>query len=261
MVELFFSQTNPARIASPKLLTTNPADLSKMEFLKHFSPLPAQTALLGVCEDGFPVLFDLLDERPGALLVVGQPDSGKTTLCKLIVTSLSKNNDFHAARYAVITSHPQEWADFTKTDQETGMCLAVENAADETAGDLILHLAERAEQRHDGHRMGAPVILFVDSLEFIAKVDSDIRLNFEWLIQNGARAQIWVVASLRAELMLSMGRLVNQFPTLLVGAMSQEAARRLSGLDQVQPHQFIAGRQFAARINRTWRAFWLPVME
>jgi len=49
------------------------------------TPLPAATAVLGLCDDGAPLLLRLPSPDVAHVLISGMPGSGKTALCQTIM--------------------------------------------------------------------------------------------------------------------------------------------------------------------------------
>src|SRR5271169_4634217 len=92
------------------------------ELLNKFNYIPPQTAFLGVCEDGQPVLFDLTDHRVGPLLIMGDEGSGKTSLLKVLVQSAVSINSPSEINYLVFSQKPRDWQDLTSQGLRTGHC-------------------------------------------------------------------------------------------------------------------------------------------
>ncbi len=217
--------------------------------------LPAQTAILGICDDGYPVLFDLMDERPGALLVMGATGSGKTRLLKMIVKSAVSLNSPYEVKYSLITSQPEEWADLNQTG---GHCHSAAADYEDAAGENIIRLAETASARKTGRQEGAAILLVVDDLRFIITADSDVRLNFEWLLKNGPASGIWPVVALAEHNALDMPRIISQFHTRIIGRMPAASSKRLALFDGLDTENLETGKQFAVRVQNDWLNFWLP---
>jgi len=237
--------------------TVRPGSLPRsLEQILALNPhLPIQTAILGMCEDGYPVLFDLLDERPGPLLITGETGCGKTRLLKMIIKTAISLNSPYEVRYSLVTSNPDEWSEFSTPG---GHCLAATPEYESAAGDNIIRLAEIASARRKGRQEGAAILLVVDDLRFINRVDADVRLNFEWLLKYGPAAGIWPVVSLSEQNALEMPRVVSQFHTRIIGKMSAASSKRLAIFDGLASENLETGKQFAVRVQDDWLSFWLP---
>lgn len=235
--------------------TVEPFSLS--EILKQMSPLPKRTGLLGKSADGLPVLFNLTDPRPGSLLILSDHHSGKTRLLKTLVLSLAKHNKAEDVRFAVISARPEEW-DEEETRYPTHFMKVTSNIAAD-AVDLIYHLGDLVEDRQKSGRGGTAYVLLFDGMDTLPHMDFDLRANFEWLVQFGARHQIWTAATLDPSSMIEQRHYADLFRTRITGTVTEPktASRLLS-----PPLQRIAAdssdRHFAVRIKQNWLKFYLP---
>lgn len=57
-----------------------------------YSPIPPVTAILGLAEDGAPLLIRLPSPNVGSVMIVGNEGSGKTTLLHTVLLSLAMSN-------------------------------------------------------------------------------------------------------------------------------------------------------------------------
>ena len=97
-------QTRPAEPVTPLP--------SLREVISSAAPLPQEALLLGLAEDGLPVLLNLYDPVPGPLLLTGDPASGKTALMQTIASAIGLMHSPSEVEYGVITDHPEDWRDF-----------------------------------------------------------------------------------------------------------------------------------------------------
>jgi hypothetical protein len=232
--------------------------LTVEQILERYTHIPAQTIILGICEDGLPVLFDLMDDHPGPLLITGDAGCGKTMLMQnMVKIAVSLNSPFEV-KYATITSNPEEWSGFLGNDSRSH-CFASHADYDENAGNTIMRLAEIAEQRRCGREEGPAILLMIDDLRFIAKADFDVRLNFEWLLKSGPSLQIWPVVSLPTAAAMEMSRVVSYFRTRIIGKMPAGTRTKLTLYDGLSTENLQTGKQFAVRVQDDWLKFWLPV--
>ncbi len=218
---------------------------------------PKHTAILGQTTDGLPLLFNLTDPRPGSLLVTADRFSNKTTLLKIIATSLARLNRAEEVRFAVITAKSEEWADLESRFPAYFMNIVNSNSVE--AEDLIYHLCDLVEARQNGMRAGTAYVLLFDGMEALANMDIDLKANFEWLVRCGASQRIWPVAAIDSNKILANNRYVELFRTRIVGSVNdpQLAARLL-------PPRFHNNsieenpRTFTVRIHQHWLQFFIP---
>ena len=230
------------------------------ELIRAGSSLPAHTAVLGICADGLPVLFDLLDARPGPFLVTGDPGCGKTALLHTLLHTAAALTNPAELRFTVLAAKPQEYAALASGADTAAHCDGIFDSRQPAAWDQILRAAEVAEQRYAEGRAGTPLLLVLDDLRFIGEVDSTVRLNLEWLFQNGPAAHVWPLAALPTQAALQMGRWTRLFGTRLIGHMPAESARRLALFGDLDAQQLRAGREFALHLEDGWLRFFLPLL-
>lgn len=236
-------------------------NMTLRQAIASFSHLPPQTAILGVCEDGLPVLLDLTDDRPGPLMVCGDDGVGKTDLMQALVQTAISLNSSNEVKYSVIASAPEQWAALDGARTRDRHCFGFASAYSDEAGGVIMKLAEIAEQRRTGRGNGPAILLVIDDLQFMARADFDVRLNFEWLLKNGPSLQVWPVVSLPTQAALDMSRMVTYFHTRLIGHMESSPGNRLSLYDGLDAENLEPGKQFAVRVDDQWLNFWLPARD
>ncbi len=236
------------------------AETSLRDLIRACSSLPAHTAVLGMCADGLPVLFDLLDARPGPFLVTGDPGCGKTALLHTLLHTAASLTNPAELRFVVLAAKPQEYAALASGADTAAHCNGIFDSRQPAAWEQILRAAEVAEQRYAEGRAGTPLLLVLDDLRFIGEVDSTVRLNLEWLFQNGPAAHVWPLAALPTQAALQMGRWTRLFGTRLIGHMPAESARRLALFADLPAQDLRAGREFALHLEDGWLRFFLPLL-
>jgi hypothetical protein len=231
-------------------------DLDIGQFLEKYSGLPPQTIAIGMSADGSPVLFDLSDPSLGAILVLAEHNESSLAFLRLILHSAM---NVHAPfKTLIISSQPDIWEVEVKPFISAGKCLGCYGVDDSQSGAWVMRLAKRVEQRYKGRRNGAPVIMLVDDLSFLTRADSDVRLNFEWLLSNGPQMGVWIVVALTTSNAMLVGRWVRFFHTRILGKMPAKAALRLGMYAGLQSDRLVEQRQYAVHIQDTWLTFWLP---
>lgn len=236
--------------------------MSVRQMLAAFgSNIPAQTAILGVCDDSLPVLLDLTDDHPGPILVCGDENCGKTALMQSVLQTAISTNSSYEVKYAVIASNPEEWSSYDHSQAADNHCYSFHGYFENGASETIVRMAEIAEQRRVGREEGAAIMLMIDDLRFMAKADFDVRNNFEWLLKNGPSCQIWPIVSLSTAAALEMPRLVTNFRTRLIGHMEPGNTSRLSLFGGLAAECLEPGKQFAVRVQEQWLNFWIPTQD
>jgi hypothetical protein len=236
--------------AAPRI----PAYPTLENVLAKLMPLPKDGLFLGVASDGLPVLLNLSDPRPGALLLMGDRPSGKTDFLQGVARAASMIHSAGDLRYAVVTSHRQEWEGWDSLPH----CLGLWDAKDASLKDLLFDLSERVQLSgsHETH------LLLVDDLQSLENLDSETQENFHWLLANGASGRVWTIATLNADQASSLPVWVRTFGTRIYGRIGDPAlAERLTSMPGANLRTLLSGAQFCIREKSHWLRFWLPLSK
>jgi hypothetical protein len=222
--------------------------------LAKFMPLPKDGLFLGVASDGLPVLLNLSDPRPGALLLLGDSQTGKTDFLQGVACAASTTHSPNHLRYAVVTTHRQEWEEWESTPH----CLGVWEASDTSLRDLLFDLSERV-QLSGSHET---LLLLVDDLQSLANLDSETQENLHWLLENGSSGRVWTIATINADQASGLPLWVRDFGTRIYGRIADPVlADRLTPMPGANLRTLFSGAQFCIREKSHWLRFWLPLSK
>jgi len=232
--------------------TPVPAPPTLDSILTEIGPLPREALFLGVASDGLPVLLNLHDPLPGPLLVTGEAGAGKTGFLKSIVNSLTQTHKPDDLQYGVITDHVDEWDRVENTKHRVGMF----SANHKSAQDLMLSLATWA---HKNKNAKQSVLLLIDDLEAVAKLDFDALQSFRWLLARGPSRRVWPVITLSADRYGQVLSWIPIFRTRIFGRIrNARVAEVLSSDNSSGLAKLEAPVQFSLRENGKWVKFCLP---
>ncbi len=234
---------------------SKPASLN--DLIRQMPALPLQTAILGESSEHTPVLFDLNDPRPGSLLIVGERYAGKTGLIKTMVHSLLRTNRPYEVQFSVISAKPGQWS--LEENRYGDYFKVITSNYERDAADAILAACDLIESRQHGRMSGGAHLVILDGMDTLPYMDFDVRLNFEWLLQEGPFYQVWPVVACDVQTARQHPQWISLFRSRLTGYIEDPTtARELSLLPTVDFSAFERGRQFAVRIGRANLQFWTP---
>jgi S-DNA-T family DNA segregation ATPase FtsK/SpoIIIE len=195
----------------------------------HLS-IPPVTAILGLGEDGTPLLVRLPSPDVAHVLVAGTTGSGKTVLLRAMALSLALRHPSSRDLNLVLID-PRAGAAFDCLASLPHLARSVIRDTEE-AGEVLASLLRLMEMR-DRKRVNAPpVIVMIDELTDLVMVGGQAMENaITRLLQRGRGAGLHVVAATQKPTAAVIGSLVKAlFPVRVVGKVtSSEDARVASG--------------------------------
>lgn len=176
-------RSDPQPIALPVMLTRIPE--------QQVTPI---TALLGLADDGAPLLIRLPSEVVGGhLLITGGARSGKTSLIATMILSLAHYNQPRALQCVLI-------------GRALGMLDRLPHVLTITLPDLARRLGKR-----DEHTQPA-IIVAIDDLDTLSAADQQAAQE---LIEHGAPARVFVIGATRSN--------NHHWPTTITAKQGQAA--------------------------------------
>ncbi len=196
---------------------------------KRIKRLPPMTAILGVDEEGAPLLLKITSPDVAHVLVAGTTGSGKTMLLKALILSLALTNPQHRLILALIDPKARGFAAFSQLPHlirpiETDPARAVK---------LLEGLVVEMERR-DRLRFNAPaIVVVIDELaDLRMAAGKRVEHALTRLTQRGREAGIHViVATQRPQAAIIGGMVKANLPVRMVGAVtSPEDAKVATGI-------------------------------
>jgi hypothetical protein len=219
------------------------------------SPLPHTALFLGLAEDGLPVLLDLYDPIPGPLLIIGDQASGKTMLLQMIARAAELLHSPSDVQSGIVTQHPDEWKNFRDNQSTVGIYATQENNTLELLQSLVTWA-------HNNKGEGQSILLLIDDLEAISKLDQQTEQNLRWLLLRGPSRRVWPIVTLNANRAKDMGTWLDFFRTRLFGHTENTIDSNFITNDQKKSfNDLTTGSQFSIREGNNWLNFWVPTIE
>ena len=220
--------------------------------LAEIGPLPREALFLGIASDGLPVLLNLHDSNPGPMLITSDAGAGKTPFLQTIVRSVTQTHKSSDVQFGVITSHPEEWDGMEKTSHRVGIFSTNHSSAQ----DFLSSLASWA---HVSRTSKQSILLLIDDLESIAKLDFDVLQSFRWLLLRGPSRRVWPIITMNAGRYGQVLSWIPNFRTRIFGRVADKRVAAALGGDEASAlDQLEAGIQFSLRESESWIRFWLP---
>ncbi len=218
-----YSATYPTQpYPGPRRNRLESAPLLLENALAQFMPLPPLQMLLGLCEDGLPLLFDLSEPDSGALLFLADSDLVNAVAIKATLAAACRMNYPEALSLSLISPRPRYYASL---EYEPHLKLNFHSQSAE-AGILIEEFCNLAEERGQGESRHPVQILALDGLDTIlTDMSPDHQALLAWLAENGPLVGIWVFAGLCSA---GAGAIdpawLELFPTRLLGPLQTSPA-------------------------------------
>lgn len=190
--------------------------------------IPPTTAILGLAEDGAPLLIRLASPNVAHVLVAGTTGSGKTALLRTMILTLATYNTPTGLALVLIDPKGAAFAPFSGLHH-----LARPVIREGAEAAEALSSAVRLMERRGVRRLGDPaVVIVIDELADVLMVaGSPATTALTRLTQRGREAGLHVVAATQKPTAAVLGPLIKaNFPTRLVGRVTSiEDARVAAG--------------------------------
>ena len=208
---------------------TNPPPIRLLPLLRTVTDIPPVTAILGMDEEGVPLLIRLSSPSVAHVLVAGTTGSGKTALLRTMALSLALRHP-NPRGLALVMMDPRG-SGFGRFDGLPHLSRPVIRDAGEAVEALasLVRLMERRDRRGE---TAPPVVVFIDELADLLMVGGkEAEGHLTRLAQRGRGAGIHLVAATQKPTATAVGSLVKaNFPARLVGKVaSVEDARVAAG--------------------------------
>ncbi|MFQ5613212.1 MAG: FtsK/SpoIIIE domain-containing protein [Anaerolineae bacterium] len=198
-------------------------------------PVPTQTMLLGLDEDGRPLFLNLTAPDVAHALVAGTTGSGKSSLMLAMALSLAINNRPDRTRLVLIDPKGRQFSTLAGLPHLLAGVVTGVDSASRAAGALaVMEKLLLEMERRDRAGVSLPhIFVFIDELADLMLVGGPpFRAALTRLTQRGRGAGIHVVAGTQKPTVEVIGSLVKaNFPTRIVGAVaSPEDAKVAAGV-------------------------------
>jgi hypothetical protein len=244
------TELHPKAAASPSKENAPDADGSDN------SPqiLPDGSLLLGLAEDGLPLMLDLYDPAPGPLLVAGDRRSGKTAFLKSLARA-SDLRDPGEIQFGVVTPFPEEWED----EEALSNCLGIWPAYHPSSQDFLSQVVSWADALARSRQV---ILVMVDGFDLLNAGDTKLQHDLRWLFLYGPERQAWPVVTVNPGRLNHLDTWLDYFQTRILGRVSRyQTARLLLDKSHADLSTLEPGIQYGLSRPEGWMKFWLPPQE
>ena len=201
------------------------------------SPIPPATAILGLAEDGAPLLIRLPSPDVAHILVAGTTGSGKTVLLQAMILSLAMSNSPPSSgrgerelSLMLIDPKGHAFGLFEGLPHLARPVIWEVEEASEALSSLVYLMEKRGLGNGNGSRAkGQPhVVVVIDELADLLMVGGkDVQQALTRLTQRGREAGIHLIAATQKPTSSVLGPLIKaNFPVRLVGRMMDASDAR-----------------------------------
>lgn len=208
---------------------TQPAPVRLLQLCDGIGTPPPLTAVLGLEQDGTPLLLRLPAPNVAHVLVVGTTGSGKTALARSLLVSLAMYNRQSQVQLLLIDPKGRGFGPLGRLPHTLG-CVASTPAE---ATDRLRWLVEEMERRDRAGANRPALVVGIDELaDLLMTGGAPVEGLLTRLSQRGREAGIHLVACTQKPTAEVLGGAMKaNFPVRLVGAVaSRDEARYASGI-------------------------------
>jgi DNA segregation ATPase FtsK/SpoIIIE, S-DNA-T family len=218
------TQGNAIRIEVPR---SDPQPLKLLPLCARIPPsrIPFGTAVLGLADDGAPLLIRLPSPEVAHVLVAGTTGSGKTALLQTIIMSLALLN--HRRQIQFVLIDPKENS-FTGLAQLPHLLRPILQHTPDIR-DEISRLVTLCEEREQSRSTDPRIVIVIDDLEMVSH--PDLGRLIEYLVRYGRAVGIHIIAATQKPSLIKQQYALANFPVRLVGCVvNAEDARVAAGV-------------------------------
>jgi S-DNA-T family DNA segregation ATPase FtsK/SpoIIIE len=188
--------------------------------------IPPVTAVLGLADDGAPLLIRLPSPDVSHVLVAGTTGAGKTVLLQTIILSLALLNQPGEMRIVLLDPKGSAFPHFAGLPHLSRPVIREAEEAKEALESLVRLMETQANLRRQGPR----VVVVIDDLANLLMWGRDaLQCSLTRLLQRGREARIHIVAATQEPTLPLVKPLVEaNFPVRLVGRVANATDARVA---------------------------------
>ena len=154
----------------------------------------------------------------------------------------------------VITQYPDEWKKIQDSQSMVGIYATQENNTPELLQSLVTWA-------HNNKGEGQSLLLLIDDLEAVTKLDQQTEQNLRWLLLRGPSRRVWPIVTINASQAHNIETWLGFFRTRLFGRIHNSSDAQLVANDPNKTFDNLASSQFSMREGNNWLNFWAPAID
>jgi S-DNA-T family DNA segregation ATPase FtsK/SpoIIIE len=205
--------------------------------------VPPHTAVLGLDQEGVPLLLRLPSPNVAHVLLAGTTGSGKTALARTIIASLALHNHQRALQLVLVDPKGRGFLPFAGLPHLLVPLLTRVAEVQPVLVRLVAEMEARDEQGRDTPRL----VVVIDELADLLQVGGqEVEALLTRLTQRGREAGLHLVCCTQKPTAAVIGGLVkSNFPVRLVGSVtSPEDAKVATGLPRTGAERLLGQGDF-----------------
>ncbi len=240
---------------SPEKIAGKPQWYVLEEVITSHRPLPDKACILGVGEDGKPLVLSLEEPSPGGILVIGDSARDNRKHLQAILHSISLMNQKEQVHIDVISPETANYK------ARKGFIEKVIGTEEDNVYDMLGDFLEALEKRGLRESPHPIRILVLDEIDILVSRLAPESLSYlRWILRRGPQVGIWPIAS------LASGRLTDfdlktfrSFGLRLCGKITETAiAERYSNISAHLLKKLSPGSQACLKVEDEVITFSIP---
>ncbi len=227
---------------------------------RYFPPRDGYPVILGICDDGLPLIAQLSSSDPGSYLALSDSQEFNRPLVDVLLANLV--DAWGMGGPQVLWLAPDDFGPafhITQNLDPGGMVVDTH-----TVLDFLGEIKNTALQVRDDHSASPSVVLIIDGLETILhQHGTEVRDRIHWLNVMGPDLGVKIFASFALEGAVSIDdQLLHSFGLIIQGPIRHPSWNDyVNGSGGFYSATVSPGRQFVVALSGELISFWLPGID
>lgn len=226
------------------------------ELMHWLSPAPTGTALLGLCEDGQPLLYDLAGSAPGGVLIMDTDASRSRALQALLIASVIHLGPYGSVEVVLISPNLDEYP----YPPEGAYTFDWAHPGEPRALDLLYSFLAVSEDQDTTPDDGRLRLLIIDEAHLvIPPLDRYTQELLTWVAARGPEECCRVIAGSSARHSRELpDAFLSAFRSRIHGHHPASRSTRMPTAPQIEAAQNPSVGYYSIDLDGVSTSFWLP---